>query len=443
MRSNGALALLVAARAFVDAVAFTALAGLAHAAAQGRDPLPLLPTAFALFGGALLLVTLLREIGSERRSATILVVTLAAGVAWGLTLPMRAPDGLATLSRIVLFGLLAEGYLWRVVSIARGATRWTDARNALPLAAGAIAVAVIAPGPIDRGPLAALALLVVAASGLALSLARTTEELSLSRGTTGQMRASSATSATVVVGLFAIAAAALAPAVQSAFEAFATWLSPIAERVLYLLILPFAYLAGYLFELIRPILTNAKLPQPTMFQPATPAQDEEMLRQVEAARPYVFGFIELIVVAVAVLVGLVLLERMLRERRLELAEGVTLEREHAEGIGFLDSLRALRPARRAKRRRPRDDGSAAASLRLVYWRFLELAERRGAGWRGESETPTEHETRIAVSDARWRAAGPIVRAFEDLRYGETDPDAAALARANDALRSLEAAPRAS
>ncbi len=443
MRASGAVALLVGARCWVEAVAFAALAAVAHAGAQGRDPMPVLPTALALFGAALLLVTLLREIGSERRSATVLVVTLAAGVAWGLTLPMHDPDGFSTLSRIVLFGLLAEGYLWRAVSIARGAARWTAARNALLFVAGAIAIAVLAPGPIDRAPFAGLALLVVAASGLALSVSRTTEELALARGTSGTLRASSATSATVLVGLFAIVAAALVPTAQEALGALGARIGPLVDRVVYLLLLPFAYLAGFLVELLRPLFANARLSERVgIFQP-TPEEDAEMLRQIEAARPYVFGALELLIVAVAVIVALVLFERMLRERRLVLAEGVTLERESAEGIGFLDALRALRPARRAKRRRPHDDGSPAAALRVLYWRFLDLAERRGAGWRGDAETPAEHQARIAAADPRWREARPIVDAFEDLRYGERDPDDAAVARAKAALGSLEAAPRAS
>lgn len=443
MRASGALALLVGARCLVEAVAFAALAALAHAGSQGSGPMPVTPTVLVLLGGALLLVTLLRELGSERRSATILVVTLAAGVAWGLTLPMRDPDGFATLSRIVLFGLLAEGYLWRVVSIARGATRWTDARDALFFTTIAMTVAVLAPGPIDRGPFAVLALFVVAASGLALSLARTTEELSLTRGSAGELRASSATSAMVMLGLLAIAAAALVPLAQEAVGALGSRLGPIAERVLYLLILPFAYLAAFIVDVLRPLLAKAKPPEMPRGLQITPEEEAELLRQAADARPFVFGAIELLVVAIAAVVALVLLERMLRERRIDLADGVTLERERADGIGFLDSLRALRPRRGPRRRRPRDDGSPAAALRLLYWRFLELAERRGAGWRGTSETPAEHAARIAASDPRWRDADPIVVAFQELRYGETDPDGAALARARDALRALEAAPRAS
>ena len=436
MRGSGAIALLVGTRCFVEAVTFSALASIGHAAVSGRDPLPSLPTFFALFGAGLLLVMLLREIGSERRSATIVVVTLAAAAAWGLSLPMRNPDGFATLSRVVVFGLLGEAYLWRMVSIARGSTRWTDARNAVPVAGFAIAAAVLLPGPIDRTPFAALALLTVAASGLALSLARTTEELALARGTSGKMRTSSATSTLVVIGVAAILAAALVPSVQDALGAFGGFLAPIAGRIFYLLILPFALLAGWLIEFLRPLI-GGQLPRPPAFPQTTLEQDQELLRQMEQTRPYVFGAVELLIVAVAVIVGLVLFDRMLRERRLDLPEGVSLERESASGIGLRDMLRGLRPKRGARRARPRDDGTAAGALRLLYWRFLALAESRGAGWRAVAETPAEHEERVTSRGAGWNGATTIVRAFEELRYGELDPSADALERAREAYRGLE------
>ena len=442
MRANGALALLTGARCFVEAVTFAALTAVGHLAAAGRDPMPTLPTFFVLFGAGLLLVTFLREAGGERRSATIIVITLAAAAAWGLSLPMKNPDGFVVLSRIVIFGILGEAYLWRVVSIARGSTRWTDARNAVPLAAFAIAIAVLVPGPIDRTPFAGLALLTVAASGLALSLARTTEELSLARGTQGKMRTSSATSAMVVVGVVAILAAALVPSVQDALGAFGSFLAPIAGQLFYLLILPFALLAGWLIELLRPLIADRAPFLPT-FQQTTLEQDAELMRQIEQTRPYIFGAVELLIVAVAVLFGLVLLDRMLRERRLDLPEGVSLERESASGIGLMDTLRGLRPRRAARRPRPREDGTAAGSLRVLYWRFLALAEARGAGWRAAPETPAEHQSRIASAAPAWASAAPIVRAFEDLRYGEQDPGPDVLQRAREAYRALETRPRES
>ena len=442
MRANGALALLVGARCFVEAVTFAALTAVGHLAAAGRDPMPTLPTFFMLFGAGLLLVTFLREVGGERRSSTIIVITLAAAAAWGLSLPMKNPDGFAFLSRVVIFGILGEAYLWRVVSIARGSTRWTDARNAVPFAGFAIALAVLVPGPVDRTPFAGLALLTVAASGLALSLARTTEELALARGTHGTMRTSSATSAMVVVGVVAILAAALVPSVQDALGAFGAFLAPIAGRLFYLLILPFALLAGWLIEFLRPIIAN-RAPFIPPFQQTTPEQDQELIRQIEQSRPYVFGAVELLIVAVAALFGLMLLDRMLRERRLDLPEGVSLERESASGIGLMDTLRGLRPRRAARRSRPREDGTPAGSLRVLYWRFLELAEARGAGWRAVNETPAEHGARITALSTAWVVSAPIVRAFEDLRYGNEDPAPETLERAREAYRALETRPRGS
>ena len=442
MRSNGAVALLLGARCFVEAVTFTALASLAHVWSVGRDPLPALSTFFILFGAGLLLATVVREIGGERRSATIMVITLAATAAWGLSLPMRNPDAFSVLSRIVLFGLLGLTFLWRIVSIARGGTRWTDARNAVPFAAFAIAAAVLMPGPVDRAPFAVLSLLTVAASGLALSLARTTEELALARGTSGAMRTSSATSAMFVVGAVAILAAAVVPVVQDALSAFGTFLGPIASRIFYLLVLPFAYLAGYLIELLRPLVANAQLPQ--LPAPTTTAEEDAiLLRNIEQTRPYVFGALELIVIGIGVLVALVLLERMIRERRVDLPEGVTLEREYAGGINLRDTLRGLRPRRATRRRKPHDDGTPAAAMRILYWRFLALAEKQRVGWRETYETPSEHVARVTGLAPVWAEAEPIVRAFEDLRYGEEDPSSDTVRRATDALRSLETRVRAS
>ncbi len=168
-----------------------------------------------------------------------------------------------------------------------------------------------------------------------------------------------------------------------------------------------------------------------------------MLRQIEQTRPIVFGAVEMLILFGAALVALFLFDRMLRERRLELPEGVTLERGTAEGFGLGDMLARLRPRRGVSRRAPRDDGSPSGALRLLYWRFLTLAERAGVGWRQPQETPAEHLARIANEDARWSAGDPLVRAFEDLRYGESAPDTVTLDHARVALRTLENARRAS
>lgn len=443
MRGSAAVAILSGARCFVEAVAFTCIAAIAHVGTTGIAPLPIVPWTLVLSGVGLVLVTIQREVKSERRGTTIIIVTLAAGVVWGLVLPARDPDGLAVLSRMVAFGLIAEGFLWRNLSIARGALRWNDSRNALLFAGTCVGIAALAPGPIDRGPLAVLALLVVALSGLALSLARTTEELALARGTRGGARASSAAGVSFVVGVVAILAAAFVPVVQEALSAFGTAIEPAFTRIVYLILLPLGYLAAFIVEFLAPILATLWRRDPVELSPRTPADDEALLRQIEQTRPIVFGAVELVIVLAAALVALFLFDRMLRERRLELPEGVTLERGTAEGFGLGDMIRRLRPPRGPSRRAPRDDGSPSGALRVLYWRFLTLAERAGVGWRQPQETPAEHLARISTEDRSWSAGDPLVRAFEDLRYGEAAPDAPTLDRARVALRVLEQARRAS
>lgn len=443
MPGSAAVAILIGARCFVEAVAFTTIAAVAHVFTTGIAPLLIVPWTLVLFGIGILLVTIQREVRSERRGTTILVVTLAAGVVWGLILPARDPDGLAVLSRMVAFGLIAEGFLWRNLSIARGAVRWGDSRNALIFSGACVALAALVSGPIDRGPLAVLALLVVALSGLALSLARTTEELALARGTRGGARASAATGVSFVIGIVAILAAAFVPVVQEALSAFGTAVEPTFTRILYLILLPLGYMAAFIVGLLQPIVAGLWGREGVVVVPRTPADDEALLREIERTRPFVFGAVELLIVMGAALVAVLLFDRMLRERRLELPEGVTLERGTAEGFGLGDMLRRLRPRRGAARRSPQDDGSPGGSLRLLYWRFLTLAERAGAGWRQPHETPAEHLARIKAGDARWSAGDPLVHAFEDLRYGDTAPDAATLEGARTALRTVEDARRAS
>lgn len=77
--------------------------------------------------------------------------------------------------------------------------------------------------------------------------------------------------------------------------------------------------------------------------------------------------------------------------------------------------------------------------RLLYWRFLSLAERAGAGWRAPEETPAEHVARLLRLDARWGSAAPVIRAFTAARYGERDPNPALLGAAEDALAGLQRA----
>jgi hypothetical protein len=429
----------VVARAVMEAIALGCLLALVHTMG-GREALALTPATLGFVGATLVLVAALRETGSEARGTAIVGGTLGAGVLLAVVLPTHPLDLVTWGGRVIAFVILAEVYLWRVVSLARGAIRWSDARNAVPFGAVALAVVAVAPIPVDRTPLVPLTLVFVAVSAVALSVARSAEELSLTTGAAGPARLSSANSVVFALGIAALIAALAAPAVDQVLRDLGDALAPGFDDLLFTLLLPLGYLAALMFAILQPILQRWSLfgPRPAEFHPN---DDVALMREIERTRPLVIGGFEIIIVIVVLLVALVLLERAVRERRLALPEGVQLERSAVAGLTIGATLLSLFPRRPARRRAPRDDGTAAAALRLIYWRLLALADRAGPGWRAVAETPSEHQRRIAGVDARWAVASPIVGAFEDLRYGELAPDEATVAQARDALRAVEAAIR--
>jgi uncharacterized protein DUF4129 len=437
--SSRAFAALLIARAVMEAIGIACLLALVHTTG-GIEPLALTPTTLALIGATLVLIAALRETGSEARGTAVVGSTLAACLLFAVLLPTRPLDVVTWGGRIIAFVIVGEVYLWRVVSLARGAVRWSDARNAVPFGGIALAVAATLPIPVDRTPLVPLALIFVAASAVALSVARSAEELSLTAGTAGSARLSSANSVVFALGVGALIAALAAPAVDQVLGDLGTALGPTFDQLIFFLLLPLGYLAALVYAILEPLLRRWVTfgPPPV---PSSPDDDLALLREIERTRPFVIGGVEIVVVIVVILVALVLLERAVRERRLTLPEGAELERAAAPGLTLGATLRSLFPRRAVRRRAPRDDGTPEAALRLIYWRLLALADRAGQGWRASAETPAEHHIRITGADRRWSAASPIVAAFEDLRYGDLAPDRDTLARARDALRALEAAVR--
>jgi hypothetical protein len=427
------------ARATIEAIAFACLLAIVHLNG-GLGPLALTPTMLGLLGVTLVLVAALRETGSDARGAAVVGTTLGIGLLIAVLLPTRPLDIVSWGGRVIAFLIVAEVYLWRVVSLARGAVRWSDARNAVPFGALALAVVAVAPAGVDGAPLVLFALIFIAASAVALSVARSAEELSLTTGTSGPARLSSANSVVFALGVGALVAALAAPAVEQVLSDVGTALAPAYEEIIFTLLLPIGYLAALVFALLEPILRRSGA---FGLRPPAPVggDDAAMLRAMEQTRPLIVGGFEVIVVILVILVALVLFERAVRERRLKLPEGAELERAEASGLTLGATLRSLFPRRPAGRHAPRDDGTPAAAVRLIYWRLLALTDRTGRGWRAAAETPSEHQMRIAGADARWAAAAPIVAAFEDLRYGELVPDQATVARARDALRAVEAAVR--
>jgi hypothetical protein len=433
------LAALLAARAVMEAIAFACLLALVHGMG-GVGPLGLTPATLGFIGATLVLVAALRETGSEARGPAIVGTTLAAGVLLAVILPTHPLDLVTWGGRVIAFVVLAEVFLWRVVSLARGAIRWSDARNAVPFGATALALVAIAPIPVDRTPLVPLALLFVAASAVALSVARSAEELSLTTGAAGPARLSSANSVVFALGVAALIAALAAPALDQALRDFGDAVGPGFDNLLFTLLLPLGYLAAIVFAILQPILSRLNI-FGVRAPDSQPSDDLAAIREIERTRPIVIGGFEILFAIVILLVALVLLDRAVRERRLSLPQGAELERDAVTGLSVGATLRSLLPRRPVRRQAPRDDGTPAAALRLIYWRLLALADRAGLGWRAAAETPSEHHRRITGADPRWAAASPIVTAFEDLRYGELAPDRARVAVARDALRAVEAAVR--
>ena len=437
--SSRAFAALLVARAVMEAIAFACLLALVHMSG-GIEPLGLTPTTLAIIGATLVLVAALRETGSEGRATAVVAATMGAGVLIAVLLPTHPLDVVSWAGRIIAFVIVAEIYLWRVVSLARGAVRWSDARNAVPFAAVTLTLAAVAPIPVDRTPLVPLALIFVAASAVALSVARSAEELSLTPGKAGPARLSSANSVVFALGFAAFVAALAAPAVDQILRDLGEALSPGFDQLIFILLLPIGYLAALVYAILEPLLRRWSLFTPSPNQGPS-GDDLAILREIERTRPLVVGGFEIVILVVVILIALVLFERAVRERRLTLPEGAQLERAEASGLTLGATLRSLFPRRGVQRHAPRDDGTPAAALRLIYWRLLALADRAGRGWRAAAETPAEHQRRITAADARWAAASPIVAAFEDLRYGELAPDEGTVLRARDALRAVEAAVR--
>lgn len=435
---------ILGSRGLSEAVAYATLAAMLHASTTGREPVALVATSAAVFGMTLVLASILRERGTVRQGAALTALVMGGSAAWALTLPARPPDALAVLSRIVGFGVLGEIYLWRLLGVARGLQRWHEVRSDGLFALIAVGITALVPGPIDRDALPVLGLVVAVAGAVALSLARSVEELELSgQQTRGRPAGSAATGTAFALGLLAIALALLLPFAQAALGAFARTVGPILDDALVAILLPVGYVAALVVAIavwLRDLIGLRSFPQIQM--PTAPMSDEELrqrLLEMDQTRPIVFGAIEVVVAIVALAVAVFLIVRLAEERRALLTEGVSLVREAVDGIGLRATLGTLLPRRAPKGQPPRDDATAATRLRRVYWRLLDVAERDGPGRRGPAETPAEHERRLVRAGERWRAASEVVRAFEDLRYGEREPDGATVERAAAALARVETA----
>lgn len=439
--AQAALGAVLVARCVLEGALFAVLAGVAQLSlGAAGHPVPIVAVALALTAVGIVLASVLRDARVDRQSTAIAVVAIGASAAWGVVIATPHPDGLQILTRIVLFGILGELFVWRNLSVARGLVRWTDTRNAGFAAIGAIVLAAVVPGAVDRTGLLIAGLAAPVAAGVALSLARSAEELALAgREARGGMSRGTASGSAILVAVVSVIGAILAPPIGELLARAGEKIAPIIGDLLFGILLLFGYVATLLVALFRALLNGRPLPPIRLsLPPIDPAQDAEAIRQIEATRPFVLGAIELLVAAAAIILVVVLVDRMARERRQTLPEGATLDRESATGEGIGAFLAGLLPRRARRPRAPQDDGTPAGTLRALYWRYLARGEAAGVPWRAAGETPGEHQDRAGRQSPRFAAAATLVRAFEELRYGDRDPDGPTLDAARAAIAAIEA-----
>jgi len=436
------IAALLVSRSALEASLFAGLFAVAQGVTNGDRALPIVSVALALTGVGIVLASILRDARAVRQNTAIALGAMAAAAALGLYYASPRPDGLQILTRIVLFGILGEAFVWRNLTVARALVRWTDARAAGFTAIGVLAVVALLPGPTDRTGLVIVGLLATGATGIALTLARSAEELALAgsegRGQTGR---STASGTAILLAVVTVIGAILSPFVGQLAKDLGERVAPIIGGLLYGVLLVLGYAAEFFVNVARSLAQRGFSFQPprSPFQ-MTPEEEAEQLRQLEANRPYIFGAVEIVIALVALLIAVILVDRMIRERREALPAGATLDRESHAGEGLGAFLAGLLPRRIRRPLPPRDDGTPAGALRALYWRYLARGEANGVPWRATGETPGEHHDRAVATAPRHSAAGVLVRAFEDLRYGEREPDAATVAEARRALAESEAKP---
>ncbi len=440
--AQATIAAILVSRSVIEAALFAGLFAVAQGITNGDRALPVVSLALALTGVGIVLASILRDARAIRQNTAIAVGAIIASAVLGVSFASAHPDGLQLLTRIVLFGILGEAFVWRNLTVARALVRWSDARTAGFTAIGVLAVVALLPGPIDRTGLVIVGLLATGATGIALSLARSAEELALAgnegRGETGR---STASGTAILLAAVTVIGAILSPFVGDLAKGFGERAAPIVGSLLYGVLLLLGYVAEFFVNVIRSIpRADTKFQVPRSPFQMTPEELAEQLRQSEVTRPYIFGAVEVVIALVALLIAVILVDRMMRERREALPAGATLDRETSEGEGLGAFLAGLLPRRVRRPSPPRDDGTPAGGLRALYWRYLARGEASGVPWRAMGETPAEHHARAVATAPSHSAAGVLVHAFEDLRYGDREPDPTTVADARRALADVEARP---
>ena len=433
------VAVLLVVRSLIEAVLFAGLAAAAQIATTGDRAIPIVATTLALTGVGIVLASILRDARADRQNTAIALTAISAAAAVGVFYAPPHPDGVMILTRLVLFGIIGEAFVWRNLTVARSLVRWSDARNAGFAAIGAVTVVALLPGIADRTGLVIAGLAATAATGIALSLARSAEELALAgREARGETSRTTASGTAILLAILSVVGAMFAPLTGDLIRRAGDTISPILGNLIYGVLLAMGYVAAFVVGVFQALLRGVSMPPLRPFvQPLSPLEEAEALRQIEATRPFIIGTVEVVVALVALLVAIILVDRMARERRQSLPDGATLDRESSAGEGIGGFLAGLLPRRPRRPAPPRDDGTPAGALRALYWRYLARGDATGVPWRATGETPAEHQARAIAAAPRHAAASALVRAFEDLRYGDRDPDAATVEAARRGLQTIE------
>jgi len=302
------LAVLMVGRSAIEAVLFAALLAVAQVMLAGDRPVPIIAVALALTGGGIVLASILRDARADRQNVAIALGAMAAAAAFGVSYAAPHPEGVMVLTRVVLFGIIGEAFVWRNLSLARSLLRWSDARNAGFTAIGAVAVVALLPGAIDRSGLVIAGLLAIAATGIALSVARSAEELSLAgREARGSTDRSTASGTVIILAILSVLGAIIAPSTGELLRGLGEGIAPIVGSLLYGVLLAFGYVAELFVNAIRALATGFVLPLPRapLIPPLSPEQEAEQLRQFEASRPYLLGAAEVAIAVVALLLSLI------------------------------------------------------------------------------------------------------------------------------------------
>ena len=433
------VAMLLVARSLIEAVLFAAITAAAQIATNGDRAIPIVTATLVLAGVGIVLASILRDARADRQNTAIALAAMAGAAAFGVYYAPPHPDGVMILTRLVLFGIIGEAFVWRNLTVARSLVRWSDARNAGFAAIGAVTVVALLPGIADRTGLVIAGLAATAATGIGLSLARSAEELALAgREARGETSRTTASGTAILLAILSVLGAIFAPLTGDLVRQAGDTIAPILGNLLYGFLLAMGYVAEFFVTVIQSLFHGATFPPLRQLAPPLSAQEEaEALRQIEATRPFIIGAVEVVVAVLALLVALILVDRMARERRQNLPDGATLARESSAGEGIGAFLAGLLPRRTRRPAPPRDDGTPAGALRALYWRYLARGDALGVPWRGAGETPAEHHARAIAAAPRHEAASILVRAFEDLRYGDRDPDAATVEAARRSLAAIE------